>query len=562
MSSVVTVVTAASGDATLKVDGRFLHSRRDPRTEARRFLTSQLQGQHPRIVLIVGAGLGYLTAAAREVCPGCSVLAVHLAEDTRRRAVAQADETWSPSAMEPVSRFLARSIDEEDFPALVTVFWKPAFDAYPETADAVGSAVRSVTSRLNASLSTSGYFGPRWFRNAVVNYLKANRWLTPTSTTLPIVVAAPGPTLAGLLEALREGRGLILLMAVASAAKPLVKAGLTPDLIVHQDAGFFTREHLRGITPDIPRVQPLSAKPTTPYPCRVAWLRYDHPLDALLWDEATEKAVAMPQMGTVTATAVRLALAMTRNSVYLAGVDMASRDLQSHVKGHPFESYFHSRSLRTEPYLQMALSRTIHATRVGDADSEADIRWRASADLHIYADWFRGLHAEDRLYRLSPSPVDLGLRHISADVLSVPSGEPAVGTSSSAPFRATPAPPSDERRRRLEQLLRKWRHMAESDLKLTQAPLRELPQGLRSVCRQLALAEYLHVDRLERTGKPSAADQASDNSAMDTESPTHERLGEAYRRLHSRIDATLKHFLERLEDSCGAETIRVQEDDS
>ncbi len=512
----IQIVSTESGEATLKVDGRFVHSRRNPSSEAQRYFEAERGNRSCRTVLIVGAGLGYLTAEARRAVPGCRTVAVHLSPTCRASAVASADASWDPRSTEGIATFLDRTVGEEELSGLLTLFWRPALSAFPEEAGKIQTAVQEHISRLNASLATTGYFGPRWFRNGVANYLNVASWWKLQRVNAPVVVAAPGPSLQAGVEALRRARPGIVLVAVASAVHPLAYSGLSADVVVHQDAGFFSGEHLRplhrsfsqtvgsgleSLTPPVPYpplVQPLSARPLprcNREPERpVAWLRYDHPLDALLLRHGGAAVQTLPQLGTVTATATRLALKLSSGPVFLAGVDMASWDFLSHARGHAFEDYHAAAACRLHPMPTTRVSRLAasHETR-----PTKGTMWRSSADLSIYAAWFRSISGTERLRRLAPSPVKLGIREAEPAELirmaDVRGPAPPIGAS-------VPAPPRQTRLGQIAETVTSWLATAEAFRPEKNADLARAPSVFTGLARHLAMAELLRTERASPEG--------------------------------------------------------------
>jgi hypothetical protein len=596
----IEVVATPGGDPSLRVDRRYVHSRRDPRSEARRFLDSQKKSEFHPTVLVVGAGLGYLIEEAHRAFPGCRVIALYLSETCRANSGARAEESWDPSCPTDAGAFLLNVLEEDELPGLLSLFWRPALSAFPDAAHEVETRVRQALNRLQASLATTGYFGPRWFRNALANYLNTDEWCRLNRTNLPVVVAAPGPTLSLVIPALREARERFVLIAAASALLPLERAGVTPDLVVHQDAGFYSGEHLRHRAAEphgesasgpgavdrglvdrgmvnraasdrgmvnraasdrgtvdggsagagIVMVQPLSARPVPGVPASVAWMSYDHPADALLREHEDSPFLALGQLGTVTATATRLALNLTTGTVYLAGVDMAARDLRSHARGHSFEAYHLDRTERLHPILTTYLGGTI-ARESGNNPGVNG--WRVSADLDIYAGWFARLSEEingpgsesnppasapdasgmgaaadrgaaayggasshggapaqggGRLRRLEPSPVDMGIPIATLSELTAlaPPEDGGYGRSEPAGVaqQVTP-PPKRERLRRLADAIQAWRRAVEESIpgltggERTRGRVMTLPRQVRNLAWHLALPELLRIDRLERS---------------------------------------------------------------
>ncbi len=598
----IELVATPGGEPSLRVDRRYVHSRRDPRTEARRFLDSRKKSEFHPTVLVVGAGLGYLIEEAHRAFPGCRVIALYLSAACRAHSIARAAEAWDPSDPTDAGAFLLNVLEEDALPGLLALFWRPALAAFPDTAHDVEKRVRQGLNRLNAALATAGYFGPRWFRNALANYLNTDAWCRLNRTDLPVVVAAPGPTLSLVIPALRDARSRFVLVAAASALLPLERADVTPDLVVHQDAGFYSGEHLRhraaaphgesasgrsagdggavdraaagrdSVGSGIVMVQPLSARPVPEVAASVAWISYDHPADALLRDHDDAPYLALGQLGTVTATATRLALNLTTGAVYLAGVDMAAKDLQSHVRGHSFEEYHLGQTDRLHPALTTHLGRSI--TRENGSDTGAD-GWRVSADLEIYADWFTRLaeesrgpdqgatagadagdrpeatpHESGRLRRLAPSPVDLGIPIATlSELTALPLPDDSDHAHSVPPglVRQVTPPPERERARRIAAALEAWRRAIEQSMSTmaatpaTPGRAMRLPTHVRNLAWHLALPELLRVDRLERGA--SREDSSHASASGPTESG---EIADAIYALRKRLLSTIDRMEARL----------------
>lgn len=494
------LIPTRSGETSLRIKGKYLHSRRDPATEAQRFLASQTGQRTPATVLLVAPGLGYLSREVRRRFPSARIITLHLSTFARNHAVFSPGEVWDPSRSEPVDRFLSRLLREEDLPGLLPLFWRPGLAAFPDVAESVQEAVHTILSRLNANLATLGTFGPRWFRNALANYLRSDHWAVIEPGHKPIVVVAPGPSLEAILPTLRRTRQSLVILAPASALRPLMHQDMLPDLVIHQDAGFFSGEHLRHLAGDpvaarVPLLQAQSARPLPALPFPRSWILYDHPAQVLFARTGSPAVAPGQELGTVTATASAWALARSRAPVYLAGVDLATRDIQSHVRGHAFDSYHRSRESRLAPAETVPLSRIAGTPSVSPSPEKAgtggSTSWRSAADLSVYAGWFRSLTADGRLRRLLPSPVDLGLPEASLRELE---SYPKTGTTGL--HRPVPVPDRRDRRDAAVRQLRSWQSavLSASDELADHA---DAAAGLPSLLRHLALSEVLQAERAD-----------------------------------------------------------------
>ena len=79
------LIPTRSGETSLRIKGKYLHSRRDPATEAQRFLASQTGQRTPATVLLVAPGLGYLSREVRRRFPSARIITLHLSTFARNQ---------------------------------------------------------------------------------------------------------------------------------------------------------------------------------------------------------------------------------------------------------------------------------------------------------------------------------------------------------------------------------------------------------------------------------------------------------------------------------------------
>jgi len=158
---------------------------------------------------------------------------------------------------------------------------------------------------------------------------------------LPAVIVAAGPSLDAVLPAIVEHRDQVVLIAVDTAARPLLGAGVQPDIVVALDPSDVNASHLVDL-PECPRtwlvgegsLDPVAFDHFAGRTCvfRVAdhhpwpWLRQHgrdrHPLRA--W-------------GSVLTTAFDLALQMGCDPIVFTGADLAFSSGRPYARGTTFE---------------------------------------------------------------------------------------------------------------------------------------------------------------------------------------------------------------------------------
>jgi hypothetical protein len=404
----IELFTAKSGAPSLKVDGVALHSPYDPRREAQRFVRQALGDEGLSAVIVLGESVGHITEAAASAHPRALVLAVVYSPDIARAAQLPAVVSWDPSRSEGLDEFLRLRLGELQIEGLRVIEWPPSARAFPDASRSANEAVRRVVQELNGSLVTTVAAGRLWVRNCFANFLHIDtvRSGPMCADARPIVIAAPGPSLEEAAGLIAEVRGRVALWALPSSCPSLLGHGLQPDLVVMTDPGFYALHHLHFASPACPLAMPLSAArgcwDLHPPPA-VVLLEQPFLVERTLLQAAGLSAPSVTPHGTVTATAVDLALAATRAPVIVAGLDLGSRDLLSHARPNAFDRLLHLQSSRLEPHTGLWFER---AERFGSS-AVPGMGFRTSPALRTYAGWFDtgAAGARDRLHRLLPSEV-------------------------------------------------------------------------------------------------------------------------------------------------------------
>lgn len=153
---------------------------------------------------------------------------------------------------------------------------------------------------------------------------------------VPAIVVAAGPSLAKNIGQLKEAKNRALILAVDTALKPLLKAGIVPDLYFTTDSRkpieLFDDERIADI--------PLCTKPRAQAEIinrqrnRIFYTMYrgmDY-LDGLL-EKYQKCAVELFSGGTVAQTAFSFAVDARMNPIILVGQDLAFSDEKTHIDG-------------------------------------------------------------------------------------------------------------------------------------------------------------------------------------------------------------------------------------
>ncbi len=508
----LSIARTPRGEEYAKVGALYLHSAYEPAREAERFLSSEVSSETPSTVIVVGEALGYLTRAVASRFPLARIVVIYFHDAFHRGA--QRPDSWHPGAGCGIEEFLDRSLDELDLRGLKVLRWAPSARAFPELSGRVDVALAQLLRERGGSLATASAFGARWIANALANRLSIPSYcplgaLRRLAAGRPIVIAASGPSLLLATALLRENREGAWILALASSVPALLAADIVPDLVVTTDPGFWASSHLaelRRAPGGIPLAMPLSA-------ARGAWglkapvlaLRHETFFESDILSAAPDRAIVaypLPQTGTVAATAIDLALALSDGPLVFAGLDLAYEDILDHARPHAFDPLWRDRTGRLDPEYGRLFCRAVEGSNRLPSRPGSE-RPRQPFALRTYAGWIerRARSLAGRLYRLNPSAVDLpgipGIEGAELGRLLRGSGLRRVAE----PLRAEPASIGRETERKLDALLGSWRRelAAERDAVARGAPRPYLDLAPGSGSRLGELLYYLDTRGLAET---------------------------------------------------------------
>ncbi len=427
--------TARSGKPSVVVDGKLLHSTYDPERQAQRFVEESFTDGIPSAVIVVGEGLGYVSNAIRNQFPEIPVISFYLDDRLRRYANESAGHRWFPDDPSSPFAFLQSILDEEELEGLRMIEWGPSVHRWPEPAELVRNAVRDIVRELTGNISATAGFGRRWLSNAVRNLIDLPSLRCTLRNGGTVVIAASGPSLNTVLPEISENRDRFELWALPSSLRAINAAGLTPDLVVTTDPGFYAVLHYRYLHQEVAHAAyPITAAPGIGSRVGSALLLDQEGFfERSLLRPVSVPACPVAQNGTVAGTALTLAHALNKEVIF-AGLDFVFDDLRMHSRPHTFDELIRVAETRTRPCLTVEYGRFMNTS-----PARIDGRSFATMPLRTYAAWFERYLVRESgrpVYRLAPSPLRLsGFRDVVRDrvepfLSSLPATGSATGISS------------------------------------------------------------------------------------------------------------------------------------
>ena len=405
----IIVEAAKNGKPTAFAGKLRIHSSYNPENEAEKFLKEHMENlRDGAIVVIIGAGLGYIDQKLQEILPQSTLIALHLdsklyAKRISRKAASLKVKRWHPADSVDIETFLSRALPETSIAGLCILQWPPSLQIRQQVADNVQMALAKIIRRHTGNISCTAAFGRLWLQNSIRNFITTEFLCCPIRSKDPVVLAASGPSLEEAIPLLRRHRASFRLWALPSSLAAISNANLSPDLVVATDPGMWARIHGRYLPANCPVAMPLSAAPLPDHAGAPMLLDQGTPGETIIRLNEPWPAISLPAMGTVAATAIELWKRITDGPLVLTGLDLCWHDLRAHVRPHSFDGWLATRQNRVRPMQQILWERATASVpkRIG--------RKRVGSVLQTYADWFDSDLREARISRLTRSETPIKL---------------------------------------------------------------------------------------------------------------------------------------------------------
>lgn len=394
---------ASNGQLTCCVNGVHLHSRYDPQKEAARFVDSLRCDFTPSYVLVVEPALSYCTPYLKQRFPKAVLCCIRLSCE-----FTSSDELWQKvfyvaddgrqnnNLAEQIFEFMG----EEGVCSCAFVSWKPSEKAFSWEADFAWRKIREAVQKGMSVLSTRKYFARRWIKNALRLCLFATKTALVEQGDASVVVCASGPSLKDSIPYLSHFRSRFFLVALSSALLPLLSAGVRPDLCVSCDGGYWAKLHLSCLSQN-----------TIPLSLAAEGSCFAHIIEGntvvpLIYPDGCSKTILQEmglagleavRNGTVSGTAVYLALTLTRGDVYFCGLDLAAGKDFVHTQPNALETLASISDYRLSPTETRIVKASLPPSN------------HESSPMQIYRSWFSSHTFPARLFRLgTQKPPTLG----------------------------------------------------------------------------------------------------------------------------------------------------------
>ena len=371
-----------TGEQTCSINGIRLHSVYDPVKEAQRFVAGLDFGFIPSLIVVTEPALSYCATFLRQTYPEAQLVAIRFTHQFD-----QYNHLWDKVFYHDQIIQILHTYGEDEVLATGFFSWKPSQQVFPEEYNQCWQQIRNLVQTSRDILGTRAYFGKRWLKNTLSFCYRLKNVCTIQPATAPVLLVASGPSLKSSMDFIKKNRHDLFILALSSALSPLMAAGITPDACISTDGGYWAKKHLECCT--VPLILPAEAAiPATCFEKSIVPLRYGDAPEAQLLADCKIPALQGFRNGTVSGTALELALSITTGPVFACGLDLAARIGFQHCQPNRLELAAETTDCRLAPKENRLYPQQLPAQ-----------------SLAIYAQWFtsQSHRFKDRFYRLAHS---------------------------------------------------------------------------------------------------------------------------------------------------------------
>ena len=405
----IEILASKSNWPTAKEGGKFLHSAYNPLREAEQAAKSA-KSSVPDCgsCTFFSCGLGYTAISYANLFPNDTIIIVE--NDPRYFFTALSLVDWEP-LFKHANFIIALGTGIDSVVGLIehtsglkhTAICENT--AQSQHAADYFSALRSLIERnkrkVEINASTLEKFSKLWLKNTCRNlhFLAetdgVNIYKDSCPKDLPCVILAAGPTLEEALPHLAELKKRSILIAVDTALRACLRAGVEPDFVILADPQYYAYRHIAGLkSPSSILITESAAYPAVfRFECKkIVMCASLFPLGQYIEKQIGSKGELVAG-GSVSTTAWDFARFIGAKEIFCAGLDLGYPSFQTHIKGSTFEEAIHTKSTR----LLTAEKQGSQILFGADMSQESDYEGQpilTDSKMKMFAWWFESKQEE------------------------------------------------------------------------------------------------------------------------------------------------------------------------
>lgn len=367
-----------NGTLTCSCDGKFLHSSYNPQNEAKSFVENLELTFYPSTIFIIEGALSYCVPFLRERFPDAKLATIRLFDE-----FTDYDKEWDKVFYFFSAQFFDEQLfnyfGEEELLKSAFFTWKPVELNFPQTVQEVFGCIKKAVSKSRDVLFTRSYFAKRWFTNSINNICRIKNLNLINPVQKDILICASGPSLKESIEYIKKFQDSFFIIAVSSAVSVLEYYDIRIDMILSTDGGYWAKKHIEFNSLKSKPLWAITDEAACPSDIfkthAVMPLVYPESLGQKLFDSLKIPYHTAQRNGTVSGTALELALSLTEKNIYFCGLDLQQNSAFQHTQPNKLEMSNQNKDKKLS-------NKETRITRS---------RFGSDGSLTIYRNWFKAL---------------------------------------------------------------------------------------------------------------------------------------------------------------------------
>lgn len=337
-----------NGLKTFLVDSIYYHSVYDPIKEAQRFCESINFESSPKQLFLIENGYDYAFELLKQKFPDSNVINIRIFGNNE--IPYDNDDIFYQNFHDCLLKIESDTLINSQI-----ICWPTATKVFPQIVSEIIEEYKKSFEFAKTVLVTKQYFEKKWLKNSMYFYKGLNRIGKLNKINEDILIVASGPSLYKSINCIKQNQQKFYIIALSSAINPLVKNGITPDLCISTDGGFWATKHLYPlIKNDIPLA--IAIEGALPKQLLkknlIIPLVYNQGLASEIYKKTGLDFTMAQSCPTVSETAVKLSCEITSKNIYIAGLDLCTRKGFAHTQPNILEIENSLKDSRLIPTMQ------------------------------------------------------------------------------------------------------------------------------------------------------------------------------------------------------------------
>lgn len=374
---------------TCSINGIFLHSSYNPEAESKRFVENVKSDFIPENIILIEPALAYCNDFFKKKFPNAKLFAIRFIKNIEHSKTFEKEFFFENSFR--LKSELFNYFGENRLLNSLFISWPPSAKAFFESDRQVWVILKDLLNDARTILVTRQFFAKRWIKNQIKFFSNIHKTAVLDKTDIPVLICASGQSLESSIEKIKAYKDFLFIIACSSSVKCLLKNGITPDLCISTDGGFWAKKHLDCLLSEQKDI-PVAISSEANIPSKlflkntIVPLMYCDNFDDRISRKLGINFNAAKRNGTISGTALELAFWLTDKKIFFCGLDLETNVGFAHVQPNELE-----------------LQNSACDNRLKTKETRVFIQSCQDSQLELYRNWFvnNSPEFEGRFYRLS-----------------------------------------------------------------------------------------------------------------------------------------------------------------